>query len=395
LYIIESGIAKVFTNNDQGVEIVLAKLGPGDFFGEQALLSNFPLRRNANVLAFTDVYLIKVSHEDFKNSLNINIKLVKKLSKKGCYQAAEKVKRQISVLKNLPSRWIENLDGKFVSYSNEVIIFNQGDKPDYVYFILSGNVNITIKESNNVSQEITLKAGQLFGELGVINNTPRKGTAKALGKVKLFKVKLSSFKDIYNSNQNFRELLTARENLYNFSKRDAVVSITDSLVLGLPALRIEYNYKNSRVITASRAFDRLIFSMQTNEKYTHKFIYNDLKNLNVEIGFSNNKIVSVVTVGLWKELGLVCGLLLDETPIETWRVKLFNSTGTFGFKNIEGNSKDEITCYCMNVTIIEAHEFPGGYGHTFIEGNQKKNIILMRNYTMFGIAVKMKQLIEY
>ena len=44
------------------------------------------------------------------------------------------------------------------------------------------------------------------------------------------------------------------------------------------------------------------------------------------------------------------------------------------------------------VQILEAHEHPGGFGHTFI---WRRSIRLMLNFTMFGTAVKGKQLIKY
>lgn len=44
------------------------------------------------------------------------------------------------------------------------------------------------------------------------------------------------------------------------------------------------------------------------------------------------------------------------------------------------------------VQILEAHEHPGGFGHTF---TMAKNTRLMPNSIMFGIAVKDKRLIGY
>jgi putative ABC transport system ATP-binding protein len=52
----------------EGVDSVVAKLGPGDFFGEMALISGEP--RNANVDADDDVVLFTLNKEEFTKAMN-------------------------------------------------------------------------------------------------------------------------------------------------------------------------------------------------------------------------------------------------------------------------------------------------------------------------------------
>jgi len=52
LYVLERGRAKVYVADDAGKEIVLRELGPGDHFGELALLGGSP--RTASVMTLTD-----------------------------------------------------------------------------------------------------------------------------------------------------------------------------------------------------------------------------------------------------------------------------------------------------------------------------------------------------
>ena len=52
LYLLESGRAKVYVADDSGKEILLRELGPGDHFGELALLGGSP--RTASVMSLTD-----------------------------------------------------------------------------------------------------------------------------------------------------------------------------------------------------------------------------------------------------------------------------------------------------------------------------------------------------
>lgn len=62
LYIIESGRVRVFSNNEEGKEFILATMGPGEYFGELALIDNGP--RSASVLTLETCVFLTISKED-------------------------------------------------------------------------------------------------------------------------------------------------------------------------------------------------------------------------------------------------------------------------------------------------------------------------------------------
>jgi len=66
-YIIKSGKCKVARPSKTGSELVLATLGDGDAFGEEALLSE--AKRNANIIMTADGTLMRLSKEDFNELL--------------------------------------------------------------------------------------------------------------------------------------------------------------------------------------------------------------------------------------------------------------------------------------------------------------------------------------
>lgn len=65
-YIIESGRVEIFTNTN-GKYIKITEFGPGESFGEFALLDRSP--RSASARALTDVSLFKVSEQGFQELL--------------------------------------------------------------------------------------------------------------------------------------------------------------------------------------------------------------------------------------------------------------------------------------------------------------------------------------
>lgn len=65
LFLIVSGVVKVFTRTDDGGNLPLAELGLGDFFGEVSLLTGKP--RTATITAHTDTTVIELDRESFES----------------------------------------------------------------------------------------------------------------------------------------------------------------------------------------------------------------------------------------------------------------------------------------------------------------------------------------
>src|SRR5450759_3487106 len=73
LYIIIDGRVKVLMSDEQGREVILSLLGPGEFFGEMGLLDDSP--RSASVVTQEPCELLSISKTDFKRSLAENFDL--------------------------------------------------------------------------------------------------------------------------------------------------------------------------------------------------------------------------------------------------------------------------------------------------------------------------------
>ena len=69
-FTILEGRIKVTILGDDGREVILSMLGPGDFFGEMALLDNEP--RSATAIAVEESELLSLHRNDFQSVLNDN-----------------------------------------------------------------------------------------------------------------------------------------------------------------------------------------------------------------------------------------------------------------------------------------------------------------------------------
>jgi len=79
LYIVLDGAAEVFTLDEDGKILILAELGAGEFFGEQALMPDSNGKRNAFVRANNETRLIKVPKEYFRLILSRDDKIAAEL----------------------------------------------------------------------------------------------------------------------------------------------------------------------------------------------------------------------------------------------------------------------------------------------------------------------------
>ncbi|MBX3648607.1 MAG: cyclic nucleotide-binding domain-containing protein [Rhodocyclaceae bacterium] len=70
VYFILSGALKVLVSDEEGREVILSNLGPGEFFGEMGVLDDNP--RSATVMTSTPCELVVVSKADFKRCLAEN-----------------------------------------------------------------------------------------------------------------------------------------------------------------------------------------------------------------------------------------------------------------------------------------------------------------------------------
>ena len=68
LYIVLTGRVKIYVSDEEGKELVLGTLGPGDYFGEMALLDGSP--RSATVSTTENTTLVRMDKNQFDTCVN-------------------------------------------------------------------------------------------------------------------------------------------------------------------------------------------------------------------------------------------------------------------------------------------------------------------------------------
>jgi CRP/FNR family cyclic AMP-dependent transcriptional regulator len=104
----------------------------------------------------------------------------------------------INVFKDMTSAELSQLErGSLILEPRDgTQICAQGDPSDSVYAITGGDGHVRIGAIDRHSKALmveVLRAGEIFGEIGVIDGSPRTATAVAEGRVRLVKIRQAAF----------------------------------------------------------------------------------------------------------------------------------------------------------------------------------------------------------
>lgn len=89
-----------------------------------------------------------------------------------------------------------------VAPADGATLFAQGDPPDAVYAILEGRGRVRVGAPDNAAKRLMVevfRAGDVFGEIGVLDGAPRSADAVAIGDVRLARIASTAFLGVAES----------------------------------------------------------------------------------------------------------------------------------------------------------------------------------------------------
>ena len=92
---------------------------------------------------------------------------------------------------------------KRIAIKKNETIFSAGDVADSVYLIISGEIGIFLPTNTSEKPDFTLGENEIFGEMGVIDQSLRVGRATALTDVDLIKISRDEFNDKFAESDPF------------------------------------------------------------------------------------------------------------------------------------------------------------------------------------------------
>jgi CRP-like cAMP-binding protein/Fe-S-cluster-containing hydrogenase component 2 len=177
---------------DVPYETRVARLGPGEIFGEMACLSNYP--RSATVRALVDTQVVEM----FRNVLYMlqkNKRFKADLDRQYRDRALRTHLKSIPSFADLPEGVVDELcaHAELLRYEPGEIICRQGDPADAFFLVRIGFVKVTERFSGGDMVLAYLARGSYFGEIGLLRGGVRTATCAALDHVEVVRLSGADF----------------------------------------------------------------------------------------------------------------------------------------------------------------------------------------------------------
>lgn len=106
-------------------------------------------------------------------------------------------------------------------YDSKEVIFTKGDPSDFAYVIKTGEVEILEKYPDKPIRLALLGDGEIFGEMGLVDERPRSLTARAVSETRVTKISRNEFVDLilHQPRESFRYLRMFFERLRAMNMR--------------------------------------------------------------------------------------------------------------------------------------------------------------------------------
>ncbi len=178
-YVLARGTVRVTRADDAGREIPLATLHDGSIFGEMALVSALP--RTATVTALTDCDLLEFDREALAAATREVGTIARGLDKFMRERLLSNLLATAPLFRPLDRKQRLDLMRRFTAHdvAPGTIVIQEGQPGQGLYVILNGEVDVSKVDGEEKVLLATLKAGDVFGEISLLNDAPTTATVTA------------------------------------------------------------------------------------------------------------------------------------------------------------------------------------------------------------------------
>jgi len=186
----------------------VARLGPGELFGEMTCLSYYP--RSATVRAVEETEVLEM----LRNVLYIlrkNKRFKAELDRRYRERALSTHLRSVPSLAHLSADFIDGLcqHAELRDYEPGEVICRQGESADAFLIVRIGFVKVTQRFAGGDMVLAYLGRGDHFGEIGLLHGGVRTGTCTALDHVEVVRIPADDFAAMLQQFPDLRTRLTA------------------------------------------------------------------------------------------------------------------------------------------------------------------------------------------
>jgi HlyB family type I secretion system ABC transporter len=232
-YVLTRGRARAVKIKPDGEEIPLGVLKPGDSFGEAALSEGGT--RNATVRCSTAVDVLRIDRDDFLQLVRRIPDLKQYVETTGRNRALQSFLYQFSNFGRLPTPVLRSMIDKLkpVTFEKGNLIIRQGDDAGPLYILQKGRARAFSGVDGGERNLAFYREGDFFGELSILNGSPRAASVEAFTDCELLSLEPRSVRELRRRFPEFDKLLGERLSLYQ-AKTEARIPLDFTTEL-LPA----------------------------------------------------------------------------------------------------------------------------------------------------------------
>jgi len=209
-YLLVSGRARVVKETASGGEIALTTLRPGDEFGELALISGG--HRNATVRCSTAVDVVRLDSQKFLPLLKEFPELKKSIETTARLRTLHGFLYEFSNFGRLSVHALRAIVERLspVAFQKGDFIVREGDPAGPMYILQTGRVRVFRGAGGAVRNLAFYRGGDFFGELSILNGSPRAASAEAVTDCELLALSPEAVRDLKDGFPEIRKFLEDR-----------------------------------------------------------------------------------------------------------------------------------------------------------------------------------------
>ena len=213
-YILTHGRARALKIKPDGTEIPLGVLKPGDSFGEAALAEGGV--RSATVRCSTAADALRIDRADFLQLVQEVPDLKRYIEMIGRNRAVQSFLYQFSNFGRLPTTALRSMIDRLmpVGVSKGDLIIREGDAAGPLYVLEKGRARAFTGANGRELNLAFYREGDFFGELSILNGTPRAASVEAFTDCRLLALEPNSVLELRGRFPEFDKLLSDRLALY-------------------------------------------------------------------------------------------------------------------------------------------------------------------------------------
>ncbi len=216
-YVVASGHARAVKRADDGEEVPLGAMGPGDSFGELALVEH--TTRAASVRASSELVVLRLDRAIFEALVEQDSRLRAALDLHVKRLHLQDFLRLYTAFAALPPAALQVFlrEAQDITVEAGERVVREGERSGPMYVVRDGRLR-AYRNDGKRKHLAFLRRGEFFGEVSMFRSAPREATIEALTRCSLLRINRRTFDRLMQKYPEFRASIEERVSQYEYQK---------------------------------------------------------------------------------------------------------------------------------------------------------------------------------